>query len=80
MIEIIDKPIRNDELLKFLGQPFTEMIKFVVDVNREIMGLGGNSTRMPKLKCWIRDRNKSIFGAETSISTKKAIAGLSFQR
>src|SRR5436853_397966 len=41
MIEIIDKPIHDKELLKFLGQPFTEMIKFVVDVNREIIGLGG---------------------------------------
>src|SRR5438477_8509069 len=41
MIEIIDKPIHNDDLLKFLGQPFEEMIKFVVDVDREIIGLGG---------------------------------------
>jgi hypothetical protein len=41
MIEIIDKPISNDALLKFLGQPFAEMIKFVVDVDKEIIGLGG---------------------------------------
>ena len=41
MIEIIDKKIDENQLLKFLGQPFSEMIKFVVDINREVIGLGG---------------------------------------
>ena len=41
MIEIIDKKIDTNHLLKYLGQPFPEMIKFVVDVNKEIIGVGG---------------------------------------
>jgi hypothetical protein len=41
MIEIINERITNDKLLAFLGQPFPEMVKFVVDVDREVIGLGG---------------------------------------
>src|SRR6266480_4730140 len=41
MIEIIDKKIDVDQLHKFLGQPYSEMIKFVVDIKREMIGLGG---------------------------------------
>jgi hypothetical protein len=41
MIEIIDEKITNDRLLEFLVQPFPEMIKFVVDLDRQLIGLGG---------------------------------------
>lgn len=30
-----------DELHSFLGQPFTDMVKFVIDVDRKIIALGG---------------------------------------
>lgn len=40
-IKIIKKRISNDELMVFLGKPFSEMIKFVVDVEKQIIALGG---------------------------------------
>lgn len=41
MIKIVDKKITEAELREFLNQPFPEMIKFVVDVEKEILALGG---------------------------------------
>ncbi|MBI4427171.1 MAG: hypothetical protein HY569_01660 [Candidatus Magasanikbacteria bacterium] len=40
-MRIIDKRIIVSELRKFLNQPFPEMIKFVVDIEKEILALGG---------------------------------------
>lgn len=40
-IKIIREKISKDELRSFLGKPFYDMIKFVVDVEREIIALGG---------------------------------------
>src|SRR5437016_2877036 len=41
MIQIVNHKITNDYLHEFLGNPFPEMIKFVVDVDRELVALGG---------------------------------------
>jgi hypothetical protein len=41
MIEILDQKISKERLGKFLGNPFPEMIKFVVDIEREIIAVGG---------------------------------------
>ncbi|MCM8776329.1 MAG: DUF5674 family protein, partial [Candidatus Omnitrophica bacterium] len=35
------QPLSWIELQSFLGQPFEEMIKFVVDVDHEVLALGG---------------------------------------
>ena len=40
-IRIIKDKISGAELRLFLGHPFEEMIKFVVDVEREIVAIGG---------------------------------------
>lgn len=40
-IEIVQRPIGREGVLKFLGSPFEEMVKFVVDVDRKILALGG---------------------------------------
>ncbi len=41
MIKIIKQPLSREELNEFVGKPYSEMIKFVVDVQKEILGLGG---------------------------------------
>lgn len=40
-IRIIHSRISNDELRAYLGHPFPEMVKFVVDLNLQLIGLGG---------------------------------------
>jgi hypothetical protein len=40
-IEIIKNRINKEYLKKFLDRPFKEVIKFVVDVGREIIAFGG---------------------------------------
>lgn len=40
-IKIIQSKIDNQQLRESLGQPFSEMIKFVVDIERGIIALGG---------------------------------------
>lgn len=40
-IKIIKEKISADELRSFLGEYFPDMIKFVVDVERRVMALGG---------------------------------------
>jgi len=40
-IKIIKKPINKQELKTFLGNPFDDMVKFVVDVKQGILALGG---------------------------------------
>jgi len=40
-IEIIREKAGKDCLNKFLGKPFEEAVKFVVDVERKIIALGG---------------------------------------
>jgi hypothetical protein len=40
-IKIIQKKITQEELKLFLGQPFAEMVKFVVDIKKEVIALGG---------------------------------------
>lgn len=41
MIQIIDKKISSEQIRQHLGQPFDEMVKFVVDIQKQIMALGG---------------------------------------
>ena len=41
MIEIIEKQIDNKKLRSFLNNPFPEMVKFVVDIEKNIIALGG---------------------------------------
>ena len=41
MIEIIKEKISDAKLRAHLNNPFPEMIKFVVDVEKEILALGG---------------------------------------
>ena len=40
-IKIIKEKISQDELRLFLGKPFIDMVKFIVDIEKEIIGLGG---------------------------------------
>ena len=40
-IEIIKNPINKDYFKKFLNKPFKEVIKFVIDIKREIIAFGG---------------------------------------
>ncbi len=41
MIKIFDKKISDTELRSFLGKPYEEMVKFVVDVRLVKIALGG---------------------------------------
>ena len=41
-IEVIERPIAREEVLRFIGQPFEDMVKFVVDVRKGVMALGGS--------------------------------------
>lgn len=41
MIKIVDKPLSKNEVNEFLGKPFEKMIKFVADIERGILALGG---------------------------------------
>jgi len=41
VIEIIDRKMGSKDLTKFLGNPFPEMIKFVIDIHREVVAMGG---------------------------------------
>lgn len=40
-ILVLTGPIPRDELARLLGQPFPDMIKFAVDVDRRWVALGG---------------------------------------
>jgi len=40
-IEIIEEKITKEYLKKFLDNPFKEVVKFVVDIEREIVAFGG---------------------------------------
>ena len=40
-IKIIKDKINNNELRLFLNNPFVDMIKFVVDIEKEIIAIGG---------------------------------------
>ena len=40
-ITILDRHITEDELHAWLGHPFDDMVKFVVDVERQVIALGG---------------------------------------
>lgn len=41
MIKVIDKPLSAGEVREFLGKPYSEMIKFVVDIAKSRLALGG---------------------------------------
>jgi len=40
-IKIIKNKINNKELKLFLNKPFVDMIKFVVDIEKEVIAIGG---------------------------------------
>jgi hypothetical protein len=40
-ILIVSKPLPTAELAKFIGHPFEGMVKFVVDVDRKLIAIGG---------------------------------------
>jgi hypothetical protein len=40
-IRILREPIDRQELARFVGRPFSDMVKYVVDVQREIVAIGG---------------------------------------
>ena len=41
MIKIVDQKLSASEISGFLGKPYSETIKFVVDLKKKIMALGG---------------------------------------
>lgn len=41
-ILIVTKPLDASELAKLLGAPFPDMVKFVVDVERRVVAVGGH--------------------------------------
>ena len=40
-ILIVKKPLAPAELAKLIGNPFPDMVKFVVDVERRVLAVGG---------------------------------------
>jgi len=40
-IRILREPIDRRELARFVGQPFSDMVKYVVDVQRGVVAIGG---------------------------------------
>lgn len=40
-IKIIKEKISEEKLKSFLGKPFDDLIKFVIDIEQEIIALGG---------------------------------------
>ena len=43
MIKIISRKISESEVKSFLGKPHSEVVKFVVDLQTEIIALGGET-------------------------------------
>ena len=41
-ILVVTKPLPPSELAKLLGAPFPDMVKFVVDIERRIVAVGGH--------------------------------------
>ncbi|MFA5167693.1 MAG: DUF5674 family protein [Candidatus Omnitrophota bacterium] len=41
-IKVIDAKITKEEALLFIGRPFEDMVKLVIDVRRGMMALGGS--------------------------------------
>lgn len=41
-ILVVKEPLPQSELAKLLGAPFPDMVKFVVDVERRIVAVGGH--------------------------------------
>ena len=41
-IKIVMAPIPKEEALGFLGEPFEDMVKFVADVRKGVIALGGS--------------------------------------
>jgi len=41
-ILIVTKPLTASELAELLGAPFPDMVKFVVDVDRRVVAVGGH--------------------------------------
>jgi hypothetical protein len=41
MIKIIRQKLSPSEVKSFLGQPYDQMIKFVIDIERNILAMGG---------------------------------------
>lgn len=41
-IKIVKEKISKEDALRFLGQPFDDMIKFVVDIRQGTLALGGS--------------------------------------
>ncbi|MCK4782015.1 hypothetical protein KAS79_03805 [Candidatus Parcubacteria bacterium] len=72
-MEIIKEKINKEYLKKFLDNPFKEMIKFVVDIEREIIALGGE-LHSDAAELLIKDGsdNKNLWGANLySLKQKK---------
>ena len=41
MIKIVDRKLSESDVSQFLGKPYSETVKFVVDLKNEIMAVGG---------------------------------------
>lgn len=41
-IVVVTKALPPNEIVKFLGAPFPDMVKFVVDVERHVVAVGGH--------------------------------------
>jgi len=41
-IKVVDQRMTKEEALLFTGQPFEDMVKFVVDIRRGVMAYGGS--------------------------------------
>lgn len=41
-ILVVSKRLAPAELARFIGNPFSDMVKFVVDVDRKILAVGGH--------------------------------------
>jgi len=40
-IQILREPIDREHLARFVGQPFSDMVKYVVDIQRGVIAIGG---------------------------------------
>ena len=71
-IEIIKEKINREYLKKFLDNPFKEMIKFVVDIEKEIIALGGElHSDAEEILVENGSDNRNLWGGNLYLSEEK---------
>jgi len=63
-IVVVTKRLPPTELAKFIGHPFPDMVKFVVDLRSRVMAMVVGSTPMPRRSCSIGQSAVGLVGRE----------------